>query len=158
MTFRTAGAADAGPLRDLERAANVAALGHVFPPERFPFPSAEVRARWVEVLADPTVQVEVVDGEAGLLCFAAWDEVTLRHLAVHPDRWGTGLARAAVARAVDAIRAGGGLPLLWCLADNGRAWAVYEHLGWRPTGRRREAVWPPYPVELELALKDSSRA
>lgn len=158
MTLRRAGAADAELLRDLERAANLAALGHVFPPEEFPFPSAEVLARWVEVLADPAVHVEVVDGEVGLHCFVAWDAVTLRHLAVHPDQWGTGLGRAAVARAVDAIRADGGLPLLWCLADNNQARTVYEHLGWHPTGRHREAVWPPYPVELEFALRESARA
>ncbi len=158
MTFRTAGPDDAGLLCDLEREANLAALGHVFPPDRFPFPTAAVLTRWVEVLADPVVRVEVVDGDTGLHCFVAWDAVTLRHLAVHPDAWGTGLARSAVTRAVAAIRAGGRRPVLWCLADNRRARTVYEHLGWDPTGGRRDAVWPPYPVELEYALRESDRA
>lgn len=152
MSFRAAGTADAVALRDLERDANLVALGHVFPPDRFPFPSEDVLARWREVLADPGVRVEVVDGETGLQCFVAWDAATVRHLAVHPEAWGTGLARAGVARAVTAIRAGGGQPVLWCLVDNPRASAVYRHLGWETTGRRREAVWPPYPVELEYVL------
>lgn len=158
MTFRAAGPADAGLLCDLEREANLVALGHVFPPDRFPFPSTAVLARWVEVLADPAIRVEVVDGDPGLRCFVAWDAVTLRHLAVHPDAWGSGLARTAMERAVAAIRASGAQPVLWCLADNGRARAVYEHLGWQPTGGRRDAVWPPYPVELEYALGESARA
>jgi len=157
MTFRTAGADDAEALRDLERDANLVALAHVFPPDRFPFPSEDVQARWTQVLADPAVRVEVVDGDTGLRCFVAWDAVTLRHLAVHPDAWGSGLARAAVARAADAIRAKGRQPVLWCLADNVRARAIYEHLGWETTGSRREAVWPPYPVELEYSLRESGR-
>ena len=36
--WRRAGAEDAEPLTDLERDANLVALGHVFPPESHPFP------------------------------------------------------------------------------------------------------------------------
>jgi GNAT superfamily N-acetyltransferase len=158
MTFRPALPADARALRDLERAANLVALAHVFPPDLHPFPDSGVLARWVGVLADPAVAVEVVDGDAGLRCFVAWDHTTVRHLAVHPDHWGTGLATAALLRAATSIRARDHEPLLWCLADNTRARAVYAHLGWEPTGRERRAEWPPHPVEQEHVLRGSGRA
>lgn len=155
MTFRAALPGEAAALRDLERAANEVALGHVFAPE--PFPDDAVLARWEETLADHAVTVEVLGGEAGLDCLVAWDASTLRHLAVHPARWGDGLGRAAVDLAVTAIRAGGRLPHLWCLADNQRARAFYEHFGWRVTGVAQQAVWPPHSTELQYVLPDSGR-
>lgn len=157
MTFRPAGAADAPALRDLEREANLVGLAHVFPAADFPFPDAEVLARWSRVLAEPGVVVEVVDGPggAGLDCYAAHDQTTLRHLAVHPRRWGSGLARAAVTRSAAAIRTGGHEPRLWCLAANDRALGLYGHLGWAPTGVEKRSEWMPYPVELELVLRGS---
>jgi GNAT superfamily N-acetyltransferase len=138
--FRHAKDDEAGALRDLERAANLEALGHVFPPERYPFPDDAVLARWAIVLADPAVTTLVAEDEAGLTAFVAYDAGTLRHLAVRPDHWGTGLASCAM-RETDARS-------LWCLEENGHARAVYEHLGWRATEDRKEAAWPPYPVEM----------
>ena len=151
--FRPASPEDAVALLALERDASLAALGHVFPPDRYPYPATDVLARWVLVLDDPEVRVEVVEGAEGFDCFVAWDDVSVRHLAVRPDAWGRGLAREALARAVAAIAAGGAeRALLWCLADNERARGFYEHLGWRATGRAQEAVWPPHPIELEYAV------
>jgi RimJ/RimL family protein N-acetyltransferase len=37
---------------------------------------------------------------------------------------------------------------LWCLEENHRARRLYEYLGWQPGGERREAAWPPHPVEM----------
>ncbi len=76
--------------------------------------------------------------------YVCWDPTTLRHLAVRPERWGSGLGRQAVERAAGVTR-------LWCLVENHRARGLYEHLGWRPTGREQSAVWPPYPREMEYA-------
>ncbi len=153
--WRLATPSDAGPLRDLERSANLAALSHVFPPERFPFPDDDVLARWALVLADREVTTEVVDidGEQGLIAFAAYDAWSLRHLAVHPDHWGHGLAKAGVERALSAIKAGGATEArLWCLEDNDRAQELYRRLGWGTTGTTRPAPWPPHPMECELAV------
>lgn len=152
--FRRATASDAPALLELERSANLAALGHVFPPDRHPFPEGDVLARWTLVLADPGVRVDVVDAEdgTGLLCVVASDDETVRHLAVRPDAWGRGLARACVERAAREIRAGGRTPRLWCLVDNHRARGLYEHLGWRATGVTEEAEWPPHPMQMEYAL------
>ena len=154
VEFRRATPGDAVALRDLERDASLAALAHVFPPERHPYPADDVLARWYLVLVDPDVVVEVVDGDSGLRCLVAHDaHGTLRHLAVAPDSWGQGLGRLAVDRAVTALRAcGGGTPRLWCLAENHRARRLYEHLGWRPSGAEQPAPWPPYTTEMEYFL------
>ncbi len=140
--FRAATPEDAVGLTDLERDANLVALAHVF--QDTPYPWDEVQERWTRTLADPEVRVEV-SGPCGCLdVYVCWDPVTLRHLAVRPERWGTGLARAAIDRAAGVTR-------LWCLVDNHRARGLYEHLGWHPTGREQSAVWPPYPREMEYA-------
>ncbi len=155
MIFRRATPGDAEALRDLERAANLVGLAHVFPAADHPFPDDGVLARWRTVLADPAVTTEVVDGADGLICFVAHDATTLRHLAVHPDHWGTGLARAGVERAVAAIRARGEQPRLWCLLANDRADGLYRHLGWEPSGGERTCEWAPHPRERELVLRGS---
>jgi GNAT superfamily N-acetyltransferase len=139
-TFRPATAADVDALTTLERDANLVALAHVFP--GVPFPVDEVRERWLTLLADPSVRVEVVGRAPRLDVYLAWDAERLRHLGVRPGLWGRGLARAAVERAV-------GVRRLWVLSDNTRARGCYQHLGWTPTGGRRLAEWPPYPEELE---------
>ena len=151
MTWRRATADDAVALRDLERAANLVGLAHVFPAEEFAFPDDEVLERWRATLAEPGVTVMVRE-EA----FTSWDDAgRLRHLAVHPDRWGTGLGRQGIALAVTAIRTAGRTPTLWVLVANHRARGLYEHLGWEATGREQAAEWAPYPTEIELRLPQS---
>jgi RimJ/RimL family protein N-acetyltransferase len=151
--FREATVDDLSALRDLEREANLAGLGHVFPPERYPFPDDDVLARWALVLAEPGVSVVVRDdaerGGGHIDVFAAYDDHSLRHLAVHPDLWGNGLASTvidAVLRAME--QRGTAVAELWCLEQNRRARRLYEYLGWRPTEDRRPAPWRPHPTEL----------
>jgi RimJ/RimL family protein N-acetyltransferase len=151
VVFRHATTEDAVALRDLEREANLVALAHVFPPDRHPFPDDDVLARWALVLEQPDVDVLVVDADEGngLVALAAFDRTTLRHLAVHPDHWGQGLASEAIETALHAMdRQGSTLASLWCLEENRRARRLYEYLGWRATSDRREAPWPPHPQEL----------
>ena len=153
--FRTATPDDVTALRDLERAANLAALGHVFPPEQYPFPDDAVLARWSLVLDDPDVRVLVAeDDEADkdLVMFAAYDSTTLRHVAVHPEHWGQGLATDAIELVLQAMdRRGTTIASLWCLEENHRARRLYEYLGWRPEPERREAPWPPHPTEMRYS-------
>ncbi|WP_310529473.1 GNAT family N-acetyltransferase [Nocardioides sp.] len=137
--------ADAGPLTDLERDANLVGLAHVF--GELPFPYDAVLTRWVLLLDDPEVVTEVVVGDSGLVALAAYDPDSLRHLAVHPDAWGRGMARDGVRRAVDA-----GATRLWVLTENHRARGLYETLGWSPTGVTQECPWAPHPIELEYRL------
>jgi RimJ/RimL family protein N-acetyltransferase len=109
-----------------------------------------VLARWALVLDEPGVDVLVRDRAPGQVdVFAAYDDRSLRHLAVHPDLWGTGLASTAIATVLQAMsRRGATVAELWCLEDNGRARRLYEHLGWRAAEDRRPAPWPPHPTEM----------
>jgi RimJ/RimL family protein N-acetyltransferase len=149
--FREATIDDLIPLLDLERAANLAGLGHVFPPDEFPFPDDDVLARWALVLDEPGVDVlvrDTADG-SGIDLFAAYDDRSLRHLAVHPDRWGDGLATTAIETVLRAMDdRGTTVAELWCLEENHRARRLYEYLGWRAASDRREAPWPPHPTEM----------
>jgi GNAT superfamily N-acetyltransferase len=144
VEWRVATPADAVALRDLERSASRVGLAHVF--GELPYPDDDVLARWVLLLDDPEVTVEVVEDEHGLVALVAHDGSTLRHLAVRPDHWGEGLAREAFARAEAA-----GARRLWVLEPNGRARRLYESLGWRPSGTTQECPWRPYPTEVEYA-------
>jgi RimJ/RimL family protein N-acetyltransferase len=160
--FRPARDDDLVPLRDLERAANLAALSHVFPPERYPFPDDAVLARWRLVVDDPSATVLVADemDSGRVIAYVAYDDSTLRHLGVHPDHWGRGLATTAVRTALRGmaihggqvspgggqISPGGSQISLWCLTENHRARRLYEHLGWTATDEEREASWPPHPT------------
>jgi GNAT superfamily N-acetyltransferase len=147
--FRDATLDDLVALRDLEREANLAALGHVFPPDRFPFPDDDVLARWALVLDEPGVVVRVAEDDRGLVAVAAYDDSTLRHLAVRPDHWGDGLATTAIETALHAMdQRGCTIASLWCLEENHRARRLYEYLGWRATPDRQDAPWPPHPVEM----------
>lgn len=146
LTWRPATSSDAGALRDLERDTNLVGLAHVF--GDLPFPSDGVLARWTLVLADPEVVVEVVEDGAGLVAYLAHDGTSLRHLGVRPDHWGRGVGAAGVARAVEA-----GARRLWVLELNTRARALYERLGWAPTGVRQDCPWEPYPIELEYGFE-----
>ncbi|NHA68334.1 GNAT family N-acetyltransferase [Phycicoccus flavus] len=148
--IRPATPEDADRLTTVERAASLAALGHVFPPDEYPYPTDDVRARWVRTLADAAVTVLVLDDElrpGALVAFVAVDDTgCVRHLGVRPRSWGHGHAR----RMLEAANTRTDRPRLWVLEGNTRARGLYEHLGWRATGRSRAAEWPPYPTEVEL--------
>ena len=143
-TWRRATSEDVVALRDMERAASRRGLAHVF--GDLPYPDDDVLARWVLLLDDPGVVVEVVEDRDGLVALTAHDGASLRHLAVRPDHWGAGLGREGFHRAEAA-----GARRLWVLELNTRARALYESLGWTPSGDRQECPWPPYPTELEYA-------
>ena len=147
--FRRATGGDAVALRDLERAANLVALAHVFPPATHPYPDQLVLDRWHRVLTDLGTTTLVSDDDDGLTAFAAFDEDTLLHLAVRPDHWGAGLAATLMAQ-VPSTR-------LWCLADNHRARRFYERLGWRTTGNEKPETFIPFPLLLEYELRPAPR-
>lgn len=140
--WRRATPDDAVVLRDLERIASQTGLAHVF--GELPYPDDDVLARWALLLDDPEVVVEVVEDDLGLVALAAHDGTTLRHLAVRPDHWGTGLGREGFARAEAA-----GARRLWVLEANANARGLYGALGWTPSGTTQECPWPPYPTEVE---------
>ena len=55
-----------------------------------------------------------------------------------PEAWGSGVGRALMAAALEALRASGfATASLWVLEDNPRARRFYEREGWTPDGGRR---------------------
>ncbi|MGH8939826.1 MAG: GNAT family N-acetyltransferase [Actinomycetes bacterium] len=151
MTWRTAVPADAEALADLEQAANEKSLAHIF--AGHPFPWDVVVANWRTRLGASDHVVEVVDGRGRLSAFCCWSAERLEHLAVHPSERGRGLAKEGISRAAAAIGASGREPVLWCLADNAVARAMYEHLGWMLTGRTTRCQYPPFHEEVEYVLR-----
>lgn len=145
--WRRATRDDAMALRDLERVASRTGLAHVF--GDLPYPDDDVLARWVLLLEDPEVVVDVVEDADDLVALAAHDGESLRHLAVRPDHWSAGLGREGFGRAQTA-----GARRLWVLELNARARAMYESLGWAPSGASRECPWPPFPTEVEYAASE----
>lgn len=144
--WRRATSDDVVALRDLERIASQTGLAHVF--GALPYPDDDVLARWALLLDDPEVVVEVVEDAHGLVALAAHDGSSLRHLAVRPDHWSSGLGRAGFARAEAA-----GARRLWVLEENTRARALYESLGWSPSGVTQDCPWPPFPTEVEYVAR-----
>ncbi|WP_167051150.1 GNAT family N-acetyltransferase [Salinibacterium sp. ZJ77] len=143
--FRRAEPADAERLLEIERAAGLAAMGHIFPRDRFPYPTDAVLARWRRTLVEPGVTVLVEAGEQPV-AFVAFDADIIRHLAVHPDAQGRGLGRAIVDAAVPHLAE----PRLWCLEENHAALVFYARTGWSPTGLTRPSDFEPHPTELQL--------
>ena len=128
-------------LKDLEKTANLVALAHIFPADRHPYPDDDVLNRWRDVLADPVTTTLVGADALGLTCFVAFDAERLRHLAVRPDLWGSGLAEEVFEAST--------APRLWCLEANHRARRFYARHGWQETGVSRTSEFSPFPVELE---------
>ncbi len=152
LVLRLATAADVDTLVALEQACGLEALGHVFPPAQFPYPTGEVRDRWQVRLADQdaTTVLAVDDVAVGFVCVRRG---VVHHLGVDPSRQRQGIGallldeavRVARAESVDQVS-------LWCLVDNHRALSFYAGRGWLATGERRPAEFPPHPVEECLVL------
>ena len=137
----------------------LAALAHVFPAERYPFPADDVLARWRLVLDEPPPSTcsspTTPTTRDGLVAYAAYDDYTLRHLAVRPDHWGRGLATAAIETVLHAMDLRGStIASLWVLQENHRARRLYEYLGWRPD--RRGARRPGRRTRWRWATPGSS--
>lgn len=138
-------AADADVVAAIQEDASLAALAHVYPPERFPFPRGAVRERWHDYGGAYRLA-----GEDGFVAVAPpW----LEALYVRPSAWGSGVADELHAWAVDRLRAAGTTTArLWVLEENVRARRFYERHGWRADGTSRVVEFPPHPLDLGYAL------
>lgn len=142
-------------LLEVQRAGAVAALGHIFPQEENPFPTAEIRARWVAELDDPDVECFAVVRDGEVAGFAATRGAELLHFGTALDSWGSGLAGRAHDELVERLRRQGHeRAWLWVFEANGRAIRFYERRGWRPTTQTTRTSFAPHPVlrryELDL--------
>jgi GNAT superfamily N-acetyltransferase len=155
--IRLARASDAAGLTQAEKRASLAALSHVFPPERYPYPESDVLARWELNLARTDMITRVEDHDEAITGFIATAHEWIEHLGVVPELWGTGLGQALLEYGLADISARGfDHALLWVLDRNERAQRFYVRHGWALTGVTGEAEWPPYPREVQMrcALED----
>lgn len=139
--------------------AAVAGLGHIFAQDRFPFPRAEVRSRWLAEIADPQVECFVITRDGAVAGFAAVRGAELLHFGTALEAWGTGLARTALAELVDRWHdAGFTAAWLWVFEENHRGRRFYERNGWVPTGEVSRGRFAPYPRLVRYRLAPISAA
>jgi GNAT superfamily N-acetyltransferase len=140
---------EAETLLRIQRDAAVTAFAHIFPPERYPFPDEGVRAEWETALADPEIEVYVleVDGQPGASVAVGYG--FLRNLYVLPAHQGSGLGSALHDHGLDRLRARGCTEAkLWTLEGNQGGRRFYERRGWSLNGETREVPFPPNPLDV----------
>jgi GNAT superfamily N-acetyltransferase len=151
--IRDARPEEAQLLAAVQEIASVAALGHIFPPELYPYPRAVVQAHWAASVADPAKRTLIAANEQGPLGAACVYEEWLEGLYVVPEQWGTGLAGELHDRALEVVRGLGSVRCrLWVLEDNARARRFYERRGWRENGETRVVEFPPNPLDIGYTL------
>jgi RimJ/RimL family protein N-acetyltransferase len=121
----------------VQRAASLAALGHIYGDE--PYPDDAVLARWQAFPG--TVLVSERDG--AIVGVAGIEGEWLHGFYVLPDWWETGVADELHEAAVEL-----GVAQLWCLEDNRRARRFYDKHGWRLNGETRVVEFPPHPLDV----------
>jgi GNAT superfamily N-acetyltransferase len=152
--IRQARADEAETLAAIQRDASLAALAHIFPPERYPYPIAEIRQRWSDALAHPVMTVFVAEQDTAIGGVAACRAEWLDGLYVRPALWGRGVGRELHDEVLDRLRAGGSARChLWVLEHNDRARRFYERLGWRENGDTRVVPFPPNPIDVGYTIE-----
>ncbi|MDY7086228.1 MAG: GNAT family N-acetyltransferase [Actinomycetota bacterium] len=154
MLVRGAALSDLPALLDVQQAGAVRGLAHIFRQDRYPFPRAEVHARWEAELADPAIGAYVIEDDAGRIAgFAAIRGDELLHFGTAVESWGRGLASAAHDELLGRFTAAGVTRArLRVFEENHRARRFYEKLGWRPSGRLSRTSFAPHPVLVEYEL------
>ncbi len=154
LLVRPAATRDLQTLVGIQEAASVRALAHIFPPERYPFPTEAVQERWQDALGDSDVEVLVAEQDGEIVGQAAVRRGWLDGLYVLPDRWGSGIARSLHDEAVERLRnLGCSSARLWVLERNDRARRFYERRGWQADGRTRVVPFPPRPLDVGYTLE-----
>ncbi len=148
-TLRPAEREDAEAVFQVQRAASLAGLDHIYPPELYPYPDDAVRERWREALDDDSARVVVAEDGGAIVGVASARAGWIDGLYVVPDAWGTGVAGRLHDEALRLLAADGATTArLWVLEDNGRARRFYERRGWRPDGTERIVPFPPHPLDI----------
>jgi GNAT superfamily N-acetyltransferase len=147
--LRRARAGDAESAFQVQRAASLAALAHIYPPERYPFPDEAIRERWKEAISDTNGDVIVAHRADRVVGVAAAKQGWLDGLYVVPEEWGTGVAGLLHDEAMRSLaQAGATDARLWVLEGNARARRFYERRGWRLDGSERVVPFPPHPLDV----------
>ena len=153
LDIRVARPEEAQSLATVQERASVAALGHIFPPELYPYPRDAVLARWAAAVQDPAVRVLIAMSEGTPVGAACVREGWLDGLYGVPELWGGGLAGSLHDRSLELVRGlGSDSCRLWVLEDNIRARRFYERRGWRDNGETRVVPYPPNPLDVGYTL------
>jgi len=145
-------------LASIQQRASLAALGHIFPPDEYPYPLDEVRRRWREALGEDGRSVLVCEEDGELVGVAMTGPEWLDGLYVVPERWGRGVAAALHDAALEQARADGFERChLWVLEENHRARRFYERRGWRLNERTRVVPYPPNPIDVSYTIDLETR-
>ncbi|HET7855393.1 MAG TPA: GNAT family N-acetyltransferase [Gaiellaceae bacterium] len=151
--LRTARADESRLLAELQERASFAALAHIFPPERYPYPRNAVLERWTDVLAAADTEVTVAEVDGTPVGVASVRPDWLDGLYVVPEHWGTGAAVVLRDWGLDTVHSLGSKRChLWVLEENTRARRFYERRGWRENGTTRVVPFPPNPLDVGYTL------
>lgn len=139
--------ADLDELLEMQRDGAVAGLSHLFPQETHPFPTEEIRQRWLGELADPTADCFVAEVEGRLAAFGVTQGDEFLHFGTAVWSWGTGLADRVHSELL-AHMASQGHRRVWLKVfdENERAVRFYSRRGWVPTEDTMRTEFPPHPV------------
>jgi GNAT superfamily N-acetyltransferase len=152
LTIRPARPDDAETLLAVQRDACLVAFAHIFPPEEYPFPDAEVLANWRTVLTDPETEVYIAEVDGVPVGSVSLGNGFLSTLYVVPTRQGTGVGTALHDLALERLRAqGNDVAKLWALEENWNARRYYEKRGWALTDETRVVPFPPQPIDVQYA-------
>ena len=152
--IRAARPGEAATLAAIQRDASLAALAHIFPPDRYPYPMDEVVERWEEALADEDVAVFVAEEEGVAFGVDGARAEWLDGLYVLPEWWSRGVGRGLHDHVLEHLRAAGSREChLWALEHNARARRFYERLGWHEDGTSRVVPFPPNPTDLGYTIE-----
>jgi GNAT superfamily N-acetyltransferase len=144
---------DLETLLTIQREASVAGFAKVFPPDRYPYPTDDVREVWREALADPEVDAYVYELQGEAVGTVTVDSDFLRQLYVLPAQWGSGIGSALLERGLERMRERGATRAkLWTLEGNERGRRFYERRGWRLTEVTRVVPYPPQPIDVQYAI------
>ena len=150
--IRAASANDLEVLLAIQREAAVAAFGHIFPQDLYPFPSDDVRELWREALADSRVEIYVAEATGSPAGSVSVDDEFLRTLYVRPDRQAGGIGSALHDFALERLDGRGcRTAKLWTLEENWGARRFYERRGWTLTEETRVVPFPPNPIDVQYA-------
>src|SRR4051812_13755625 len=131
MEIRSATSADQVTLVDLQRRASLAAYGHIFPPEQFPYPLAAKDDWWRALLVDESATVIVAEVDSHIAGVVVVTGHVIQTLYVAPERWRRGIGRALLDHACKQIAdAGHTVAQLFVMEANLRARSLYESVGW----------------------------
>jgi GNAT superfamily N-acetyltransferase len=154
LSIREACSDEAEALASIQQDASLAALAHIFPPELYPYPIAEIRQRWRDALADPAIAVLVAEESATTIGVVGYRAEWLDGLYVEPSWWSRGIGRTLHDEVLDRLRSRDSARChLWVLEHNDRARRFYERLGWRENGDTRVVPFPPNPIDVGYSIE-----